>query len=30
MPAPKPAAPPQLTEPQLAEAAKCVSTYLRE
>jgi hypothetical protein len=27
---PKPAAPPQLTEPQLAEAANCVSSYLRE
>jgi hypothetical protein len=30
MPAPKPAQPPKLTEPQLLEAAQCVSSYLRE
>ena len=30
MPAAKPAQPPKLTEPQLVEAANCVSSYLRE
>ena len=30
MPPPKPVDPPKLSEPQLVEAATCVSTYLRE